>query len=68
MKPTVGRIVHFHDASDTGPLAAMVTFVHDDGAVELTLFVPRVGTEMHERVAWSETPAAGCWNWPPRES
>ena len=78
MKPTIGRIVHFHPAvnpasgADHLPLltyAAIVTDVVDVGdAREPHLLVMPPGQEpwhcTHAR--YSEVPAPGCWTWPPR--
>ena len=42
--PTVGRVVHYHPGSADGmarggqPLAAIVTYVHSDTCVNLTVF------------------------------
>ena len=45
MSPTVGRIVHYYDpglnglgSNDEGPYAAIITHVHDDSCVDLTVF------------------------------
>lgn len=69
MKPTVGRIVHFYPRGllgGAGPCAAIVTAVHKDDTVDLTVFrsggmpempIERVGTNADDR----------SWAWPPRE-
>lgn len=68
MKPTIGRIVHFHIAGESQPAAAIVTFIHPDKTLKLKVFTAS-GTE-HEpswvRYAGDDfTP--GTWSWPPRE-
>lgn len=65
MKPTIGRIVHFHSRSFTH--AAIVTAVYDDGVCDLTVFVPGVRKIVPlTGVTYSEEPTNGCWSWPPR--
>ncbi len=76
MKPTVGRIVHFHGKisspmGGTGPFAAIVTAVSSDDVVTLSVFVPPTTFVMPFRdVKSSNMPLkAGepYWCWPPRE-
>lgn len=82
MKPTIGRIVHYHPTAATIdpdgdqsllPLlthAALVVDVVDVGDTrELILEVhPPSGLNyICSNARYSESPAAGCWNWPPRE-
>lgn len=67
-KPTVGRIVHYHNEVNPNPLAAIVTYVFKnpaDGMCGLHVF----GTEESDRngVPFSETPKPGHWSWPPRD-
>ncbi len=70
MKPTIGRIVHYHDSSTQHVHAAIVTAVHDNGTVDLTIFRPR--GEMADAREGSAggldgtASASGCWTWPPR--
>lgn len=73
MKPTVGRMVHFHARNnETGELeayAAIVTGVafegcHDD-CVSLATF-GEGSLYFHSRVEHSEQPAHNHWTWPPR--
>ena len=75
MKPTVGRIVHYHhpklDAviGRAGPFAALVTAVGTERLV-LTVFLPGRLPD------YTDVPASagalgldgGYWNWPPREA
>jgi hypothetical protein len=73
MKPTVGRIVHFHPpfdsvANEQPKYAAIVTQVNDDGTLELATFgpsslyfqrsVPQLGLNS-ENAAWE-----WGWAWP----
>lgn len=71
MKPTVGRIVHYHPTEETavklpGPLAAIVTSPSPDGTCYLHI-LPPMNHPFYARAEYSETPAPGCWSWPPRE-
>lgn len=77
MKPTIGRVVHYHphptqERNSALPPkyngntahAALVTFVHpEDGWVELAVFPPR---GMQYDVSAFEGDLAGEWSWPPR--
>jgi hypothetical protein len=72
MKPTVGRIVHFHD-HDQQPLAAMVVKVWNEHMVDLTVF-SEGGTTYARTSINHESLVAGAseylgifWCWPPRE-
>lgn len=38
IKPTIGRVVWFHPNETADVLAAIVTYVHDDKTVNLTVF------------------------------
>ena len=71
MKPTVGRIVHFHFDKGQGeepPIAAIITVVEDGStAVRLSLFNGEGSVIPRHSVPFSETPKPGHWNWPPRE-
>lgn len=75
MKPSIGRIVHFQ--SNEGTLAAIITAVHPDNHVNLTVFAPnrvpgwitlgQKGTpEETPLIPYAEEPTLGHWNWPPR--
>lgn len=74
MKPTVGRIVHYQAYGTPGgeyksvARAAVITEVNDDnGNVGLAILNP-TGMFFNPKIAFSETPKPGCWNWPPREN
>lgn len=78
-KPSVGRIVHYHDGTAADPQAAIITSVPEDlmvskrwptiignGIVSLTVFsADRTAPYSIEPVPYSEEPKAGCWNYPP---
>ena len=65
-RPSVGRIVHYHDGTAADPQPAIVTAVNGTHAVDLTVFhVDRVPYRVGP-VPASETPKAGHWCWPPR--
>lgn len=81
MKPTIGRIVHYHphvanDASASAeelarPLpiftyAALVIAVKEDGGPSLHVFTPDNGNYQCNDAKFSDVPAMGCWTWPPR--
>ena len=66
---TVGRTVHYCEATGAAPLAATVAKIEDEKTSRVTLFIfnpkwkspgPKNG------VPYSETPKVGCWSWPPR--
>lgn len=69
---TVGRIVDFCWTPDYTPgrntsviWAAIVTAVHDDGAVSLTLFPPNeTPRPANGRVPFSPEPEDNFWTWP----
>lgn len=72
MKPTIGRIVHYHPtpanlSAGPGPCAAVVTEVVGYDTVELTVFPSGTQPFCMHSVPFSQTPETGCWNWPPRE-
>ena len=79
MKPTVGRIVHYYpdatsitlDRWGEGPYAAVVTAVHQDDSMVVSLAVfARPGDDVFG-VALSDIPfgreGTRRWCWPPRE-
>ena len=66
-RPSVGRIVHYHDETPFAPpLAAIVTAVITTHTVALTVFDTDRPSYNVARVPASETPKAGHWCWPPR--
>lgn len=70
MQPSVGRIVHYHSAGDQPDptcRAAIVTSVHEDGLVSLTVFMP-TGTHVVLRADHvdNEKYGASTWHWPER--
>jgi hypothetical protein len=71
VKPTLGRIVHFYAGGNSAPRAAIVTAVHGDDVVSLSVFDPMATfVEPHARVAGTSTPIKVTdpyWSWPPRE-
>lgn len=67
MKPTIGRIVHFHQ--EGGPYPAIVTAVNESGTVELATFGKNSLYFQHDVPEWTgqgPVPANGTWSWPPR--
>lgn len=72
MKPTIGRIVHYHvdpqDDSNLEAQAAIITAVPRGGTdVDLTVFPPRTDFVTLADVPYSEQPRGGHWSWPPRQ-
>lgn len=77
MKPTVGRIVHYWPTGKglnaEGPQAAVVSFVHKDGTMNVGVFnkygTHQGGKQRVELVQGDITPAPGVHfcEWPPRE-
>lgn len=69
---TVGRIVHYYEETWVegedlrGPFAAMVTDLTARGEPVLEVFRPDGNRSILRGISYSETPAAGCWTWPPR--
>ena len=76
MRPTIGRIVHFHECG--GPYAAIVVGVYDNAAacVDLVTFgrrsvyfqpnVPQWIPLEDVNVDGTKDPQPGWWTWPPR--
>ena len=72
MIPTIGRTVHYQSYGTPNgeylpePRAAIITQVAEDkSTVGLAILNP-TGMFFSVSVAYSETPKAGCWNWPPK--
>jgi hypothetical protein len=69
MKPTVGRVVHYHSYGTPGgeylPMdrAAMITAVNEDQTVDLCVLNP-TGLFFNQGVAYSEDGKPGTWSWP----
>lgn len=72
LKPSVGRIVHFftnipvYSNGDDVPVAAMITRVHSDMIVDLSVFPSDREMRLFGRVVYSPTGNSNCWRWPPR--
>lgn len=77
MKPTIGRIVHFFDEdlkdygpNHAGPYAAIVTFVHNETTIDLTVFPSHVFTSRSQTSVERDAGDRGArmwWQWPIRE-
>jgi hypothetical protein len=73
MKPTVGRIVHYHEHAMRLPLAALILAVFGDGTASLAVFTGnetfkgRAETSFLRAAPFSEKPLGGHWSWPPKE-
>lgn len=71
MKPTIGRIVHFHDNQHAapygpGPFAAIVMAV-DGTTVTLWVLFPAPGSPREITNVPFERASGVYWAWPPRE-
>ena len=67
MKPSVGRIVHFHIGGEEH--AAIITRVWSDWCVNLTVFDPSDGSTSARNsvcLATGDHDLDGRWCWPPR--
>jgi hypothetical protein len=77
VKPSIGRIVHYHSYGTPGgeylpePRAAIITDVVEDSdkvhgpVVSLAVLNP-TGLFFNQSVIYSEDPKPGHWSWPPR--
>ena len=65
-RPSVGRIVHYHDGTAADPQPAIVTAVNGTHVVCLTAFAVDRPPYNVARVPASEKPMPGAWCWPPR--
>ena len=74
MNPSVGRIVHFIPRDYTAgpspvagePLAAIITRVHNESLVNLTVFNPDGSIEGLTSVPFGDDNRENTWIWPPR--
>lgn len=71
MKPTIGRIVHYHPdgaplSAGPGPCAAIVTEVVGYDTVDLTVLPAGMQPFCAHSVPFSDEPKPGHWTWPPR--
>lgn len=70
MKPSVGRIVHYHNGPNAAPLAAIVTHVWPGagGRCNLAVFSATGGLSCASGVQpVPERPRLDFWSWPQRE-
>jgi hypothetical protein len=68
MKPTIGRIVHYHPYPGTQPEAAIVVAVHGDTCVNLS--VCNAGGTWSTKTSvseYAEGSAGEHWAWPERK-
>ena len=64
-KPSVGRIVHYSHSGT--PLAAIITMVHTDTTINLTVFAQNGDSWGRQTVSYNEDRVThGTWSWPPR--
>ncbi len=68
MKPTIGRIVHFTDASGKDVRPAIISRVHNDTCVDVHIFEPHGGLNFRTS-ALLTSPGFGVegWYWPQRD-
>ncbi|WP_067573666.1 hypothetical protein [Nocardia acidivorans] len=71
--PTVGRIVHYQSYGTPGgehapaPQAAIVTKAEGNLVSLAVLYDNGLSFKTDVPHAEGDEPAAGCWNWPPRD-
>jgi len=70
VKTTIGRIVHFVDG-DMQEWPAIITFVHSDTLVDLTVFRSKGALlfeciTSEELVGTHDSPSSHSWHWPVR--
>lgn len=69
MKPTIGRIVHFHVEFTTAPAAAVIVGINPDGTLNLSVWNDRGEQFPVLNICAggpdANTPTPGCWTWPP---
>lgn len=65
-RPSVGRIVHYHDGTTADPQPAIVSATNGTHDVVLTVFAMDRDPYRIARVGASEKPTPGKWCWPPR--
>ena len=65
-KPSVGRIVHYHEAPDAPPRAAIVTRVWSDTMVNLCVFSADGGLPTPITSVPYGVDNLCQWRWPPR--
>lgn len=74
MKPTVGRIVHYHSYGTPGgefkpeARAAVVAAVHEGEECSVVVLNPSGMFFNKAKHAPGDVPTPGHWNWPPRET
>jgi hypothetical protein len=70
MKPTIGRVVHFHEPEPDGSTierAAIITAVNDEIQVSLTVFPPTALPYAHAHVTQGGPGQPFTWSWPTRQ-
>lgn len=72
MKPSVGRIVHYHKTPESDPLPMLITHVHSDTSVSGVAFsafsmngVDRTNA-IRSCAQSADLAFPHCWRWPPR--
>lgn len=68
MKPTLGRIIRFVEPTGI-ERAAIVTLVHEDGTINVTVFRANGDTYGASKIPEDANikPRGNSWHWPPRE-
>ena len=76
MKPSVGRIVHFHTTNKdrqsngvgVGPYPAIITRVWSDSCVNVKVLPDCAPPFDSTSVCLEESAGSAWWSWPPREA
>jgi hypothetical protein len=70
MKPSIGRIVHYHgepgDCAVHGIQAAVITYVHSDTCVNLAVFDHNGESRGETSVCLGGPDQPFTWSWPPK--
>lgn len=73
MKPSIGRMVHYHRYGSPGgehkpePSPAVITKINDEATSRVQLFVMNPNGLYFNDTPYSEEPKPGHWNWPPKD-
>jgi hypothetical protein len=72
MKPSVGRIVHYHTTSEQQggrPFAAIITAADGNNSISLSVMTPsggRFSDDLPDQPGQATSDVKAWWEWPPR--